>query len=135
MSRQALKRDGGSEKKQLPLPKAVALWLFGGSVGMKRNVKRDRLTSVTRKGCSHRDATVDHFKIAGHTFSCGRRSMLKIDPSRLFNKINASSFARFAFGFAEGNHQSSFKSLNTNNLYQKGYHEWINHHLIDLKTP
>jgi hypothetical protein len=110
MSRKALKRDGSSEKKQLPLPKAVALWLLGGSVGMKRNIKRDRLTSVTCKGCSHRDATDDHFKIAEHTFSCGRRSMLKIDPSRLIKNINASSFARFAFGFAEGNHQRSSKS-------------------------
>jgi hypothetical protein len=34
--------------------------------------------------------------------------MLKIDPSRfIFNikNTNASSFARFAFGFAEGKHQ------------------------------
>jgi hypothetical protein len=105
MSRKALKRDGGSEKKQLPLPKTVALWLFGRSVGMKRNIKRDRLTSVTCKGCSHRDAIVDHFKITEHSSPADRRSMLKIDPSRLINKINASSFARFAFGFAEGKYQ------------------------------
>ncbi len=81
---------------------------------MKRHIKRDRLTSVTRKGCSHRDATDDHFKIAGHTFSCGRRSMLKIDPSNLSNKINTSSEARFAFGKPKANineHQDHYLTI------------------------
>jgi hypothetical protein len=31
--------------------------------------------------------------------------MLKIDPSSFIFNINASSFARFAFGFAEGKYQ------------------------------
>jgi hypothetical protein len=48
---------------------------------------------------------VDHFKINEHSSPADRRSMLKIDPSRLINKINTSSFARLAFGFAEGKYQ------------------------------